>query len=467
MISQIQHHIADGLGAQTYRLLVRSNLLRERDANSGLPALTIWPREDRVVLILDPLRVKNADAIASERFKHHLATTLQGRRIVVTNHRGLFIQVAYWPPPHRELTSQSLDLSRQPSSLYVPIGMTVNKPDGWWLSLAEMDAVLIGGARRMGKTNLLHGWITALLQGGETGLLLFDGKRGVEFARYANNSRAQVVEKLGDALGEVFAEMDVRFTLLEKTGATNLAEYNAGRGNGERLERSVLVVDELAFALQERAVEDALVDLIARGGAVGIHPILATQRPSSDVVTPRLKGNLSTRIALPVPDRASSMVILDCAGAEKMDKIPGRLLITRNARLVQAHAFDSRVVASSNSLLVEERHPNNATTRPRDYLTTRLTDRELRIARAVIERLEGLFTTEGVMRETEERSVKYINALAHRWHAMGYLSQVLRHERGYNLGRQALPRLRQVLTGESGQVGNEENPGNRGNEDLK
>jgi hypothetical protein len=95
MISQVQQHIADGLGAQTYRLLVRSNLLRERDANSELPALTIWSREDRVVLILDPLRIKNADVIASERFKHHLATTVQGRRIVVTNHRGLFIQVAY------------------------------------------------------------------------------------------------------------------------------------------------------------------------------------------------------------------------------------------------------------------------------------------------------------------------------------------------------------------------------------
>jgi len=182
--------------------------------------------------------------------------------------------------------------------------------------------------------------------------------------------------------------------------------------------------------------------LIARGGAVGIHPILATQRPSSDVVTPRLKGNLSTRIALPVPDRASSIVILDCAGAEKLDKVPGRLLITRNARRVQAHAFDSRVVQIQN---LEQ----NAA-RPRDHLTIRLTDRETRIARAVLERLEGWFTTEGVMCETGERSVKYINALAHRWHALGYLTAVVRHKRGYNLGRQALPRLCQVLSGESG-----------------
>lgn len=113
-------------------------------------------------------------------------------------------------------------------------------------------------------------------------------------------------------------------------------------------------------------------DLIARGGAVGIHPILATQRPSSDMVTPRLKGNLITRIALPVPDRASSMVILDCADAENLDKIPGRLLITRKARLVEAQAFDSRVVEMQN--------PDHAPTRLLNYATTRLSNRESRTA---------------------------------------------------------------------------------------
>jgi hypothetical protein len=208
------------------------------------------------------------------------------------------------------------------------------------LSLVEMDAVLIGGARRMGKTNLLHGWIAALLQGKEARLILYDGKGGVEFARYRGAPRCQVIDgALGPALGELFAEMNTRFDALKAAKAANLAEYNAGRGAGGRIERIALIVDELAYALQEPGVEEVLVDLTARGGAVGIHPILATQRPSSDVVTPRLKGNLVTRIAFAVPDRASSQVVLDRAGAESIAKTPGRLLLLNGARLIEAQAF--------------------------------------------------------------------------------------------------------------------------------
>jgi hypothetical protein len=390
------------------------------------PLLWVWTLADRCVVIVNPLRIKNIDAFIKPRFAHHLGTILQGRRVVVTNHRGVFVQVAYYPEPTRELKTCPLDLSEQPNALAVPIGMTTRGP--LWLSLVEMDAVLIGGARRMGKTNFLHGWIAALLQGGEVRLILYDGKGGVEFARYRGAPRCQVIEdKLGDALGELFAEMNTRFDALKAANAANLAEYNAGRGAGGRIERIALIVDELAYALQEPGVEDVLVDLTARGGAVGIHPILATQRPSSDVVTPRLKGNLVTRIAFAVPDRASSQVVLDRAGAESITKTPGRLLLLNGARLIEAQAF---IAKDEGGRQKDEGKPMLA--------SPKLSERERRIAQAAIAR--GRFVIREIAEATGER-LEYVNDVAKKWQLLGYLTEVQRNEQGHKLGRAITPAL--------------------------
>jgi len=414
-------------------------LVRE-DIAQDEPLIWVWTRADRVVIIVNPLRVKNLDAFIKPRFTHHLGTVLQGRRVVVTNHRGIFVQVGYYPEPRRELASLPLDLSAQPNALAVPIGMTARGP--LWLTLAELDAVLIGGARRMGKTNLLHTWIRALLQGGATRLVLFDGKGGVEFERYANRPRVHVVGLTGDhpgspllapALGELFAEMNQRFDILKAARVASLADYNQGRGQGARLERIVLVVDELAFALQEPGVADALVDLTARGGAVGVHPILATQRPSSDVVTPRLKGNLVTRIALPVPDRASSMVVLDRAGAESIAKTPGRLLISHGARIVEAQAF---VVKDEGG-----RHASRDEGKPM-LASPLFSERERRVAEAAIER--GRFVIREIAEATGE-TLEYVNDLAKKWQVLGYVSEVKRNEHGHRIGREIMPALGAVL----------------------
>ena len=426
----IEKRIAQHIALLTYEHLTRSNLVRDADAQADEPLIWVWQRPDRVILIVNPLRVKNLDALTRPRFAHHLGTVLQGRRIVVTNHRGIFVQVGYYPEPRRELESRPLDLFSQPHALAVPIGMTAR--GALLLSLAELDAVLIGGARRMGKTNLLHTWIAALLNGGETRLILFDGKQGAEFERYANRARVQIVtEKLAPALAEMSTEMLTRFDLLKSARVSNLAEYNKGRGAGERLERIALIVDELAFALDESGVEGALVDIIARGGAVGIHPILATQRPSSDVVTPRLKSNLVTRIALPVPDRASSMVILDRTGAESIAKTPGRLLIAHNARHIEAQAFVAGDVRSASS----------DDTKP--MLTSpKLSERETRIAQAALERWR--FVIREIADVTGER-VEFVNDIAKKWQALGYLSDVQHNERGYKTGRGVSPQLAAML----------------------
>ena len=443
MADQLEKRIAEYIAALTLQHLTRSNLVREDVGAKDLspqqddPLLWVWTLADRCVLIVNPLRIKNIDAFIKPRFAHHLGTILQGRRVVVTNHRGVFVQVAYYPEPTRELKTCPLDLSEQPNALAVPIGMTTRGP--LWLSLVEMDAVLIGGARRMGKTNFLHGWIAALLQGGEVRLILYDGKGGVEFARYRGAPRCQVIEdKLGPALGELFAEMNTRFDALKAANAANLAEYNAGRGAGGRIERIALIVDELAYALQEPGVEDVLVDLTARGGAVGIHPILATQRPSSDVVTPRLKGNLVTRIAFAVPDRASSQVVLDRAGAESITKTPGRLLLLNGARLIEAQAFQ----VSGQWAVDRMGESLFARTGVGALASPRLSDRERRIAQAAIAR--GRFVIREIAEATGE-TLEYVNDVAKKWQLLGYLTEVKRNGHGHRIGREITPALAALL----------------------
>lgn len=438
----IERRIAEYIGTLTLKHLINAEVLL--DSQSDSPALYVWTLPDRAVLILDPLQVKRLSLVTSHRFLHDLTTVLQGRRVVMMNHRGIFFQIGYWPEPARELRSKPLDLSKQPSPLHVPIGVTLQSD--LWLSIVEMDAILIGGARRMGKTNLLHSWIIALLQGDTSSgiqharLVLFDGKNGVEFARYRDKAGVQVVEKLGDALRELFAEMNKRFDLLSHESIASLAEYNKARGAGERVERIVLIVDELAYALQEPGVEDVLVDLIARGGAVGIHPVLATQRPSSDVITPRLKGNLITRIALPVPDRASSMVILDRAGAESITKTPGRLLIAHGARLMQAQAFNA---ASAIGAMLGQ--ANEFYARTKLSPTARLSNREARLAQAALER-DGWFRVREIAEVTGEPR-DWVNNVAKRWQLLGWLTEVQRNASGHQVGRKVTPTLSVMLVG--------------------
>ncbi len=432
--NSVERRIAEYIGALTLKHLVNTQVLLDTPNDS--PALYVWTLPDRAVLILDPLQVKRMSLITSHRFLHDLTTVLQGRRVVMMNHRGIFFQVGYWPEPAHELTAKPLDLSKQSSPLHVPMGMT--HQGELWLSVVEMDAVLIGGARRMGKTNLLHAWISALLQGKEVRLILFDGKNGVEFARYRDQARMQVAEKLGDALGELFAEMNKRFEILSRESISSIAEYNKLRGAGERLERIVLIVDELAYALQEPGVEDVLVDLIARGGAVGIHPVLATQRPSSDVITPRLKGNLVTRIALPVPDRASSMVILDRAGAESIAKTPGRLLIAHGARLTEAQAF-----VSADTVPAKESN---------QLQSPRLSEREMKLAQAAVEH-DGWFRVREIAEATGEPR-DWVNDVAKRWQVLGWLTEVQRNASGHQMGRKVTSSLTALIqsNGSGGQA---------------
>jgi hypothetical protein len=131
-----------------------------------------------------------------------------------------------------------------------------------------------------------------------------------------------------------------RAQLFAQASVADFHAYNAR--SAVKLEPIVLVVDEVAaisLLPDAEPILRTIEDLISRGGAFGIFPVLATQRPSATAVRGISKTNLSTRISLPVPSHTDSQIILERVGAEKLPKIQGRLAIIWDAKLIEAQAF--------------------------------------------------------------------------------------------------------------------------------
>jgi FtsK/SpoIIIE family len=421
--------IAQDLGRRVRQSLLNLNAIKD-DAT-----LFVWPREERVVCLVDPLGIHNINALLSERSRHQIQTACQGRRVVFTNHRGAFIQVAYQPEPHVELKAMPLDWTQQPSPLHIPIGMTKKGP--LWLALPEMDSVLIGGARRMGKTRLIHSWIRGLQRGGQCRLFLWDGKNGLEFGRYAGEANTVVAIDLKEALRPILDEVQQRETIFKSLGVSSLKEHNAR--SKAPLPFLVLIIDEAAFIPKE--AEAIIVDLVARCGAFGVHPVIATQRPDAEIMNGLLRANLSTRIALPVSSPGDSRVVLNQTGAEKLPKQPGRLLMVWGARLIEAHAFQVELDRTSPSAA-----PSPVTQLNRD---------ELRLVEAAMKKCEGFFKIKELS-EITGLGRDYVLDLAKRWELTGWLTPIQTNDKGHRIGRQVTPKLLEIagIGYEFGEQGN-------------
>lgn len=194
----------------------------------------------------------------------------------------------------------------------------------------RMPHLLVAGATGTGKTVCLNAILTSLLSRNtpETlRLILVDPKR-VEFAPYSNIPHLLTpvilgAEKTVNALRWAVAEMERRFGVLSEAGSRDIISYNQKikqRGDEPTMPYIVIVVDELAdlMATYGRDVEAGIVRLAQMARAVGIHLIVATQRPSVEVITGLIKANITTRIAFQVASQIDSRTILDMAGAEKL-----------------------------------------------------------------------------------------------------------------------------------------------------
>ena len=193
--------------------------------------------------------------------------------------------------------------------------------------LTRMPHLLIAGATGSGKTVCLNSVICCLLlhnSPDDVRFIMIDPKR-VELVTFNGVPQllAPVIvdtEKAIKALRWLNQEMDSRYRQFAKAGARNIEGYNKDRAPGEGLAYLVLIIDELADLMMTASdeVEHALCRLAQLARATGIHLVVATQRPSVDVVTGLIKANFPTRISFAVTSQVDSRTILDMVGAEKL-----------------------------------------------------------------------------------------------------------------------------------------------------
>jgi S-DNA-T family DNA segregation ATPase FtsK/SpoIIIE len=162
------------------------------------------------------------------------------------------------------------------------------------------------------------------------------------------------IDKTINALRWVVSEMDRRYRLLSKTGHRNIQAYN--QDNGNDMPYLVVAIDELADLMSVAAneVEAAIIRLAQMARAVGIHLILATQRPSVDIITGLIKANITTRIAFSVASSVDSRTILDTSGAEKLlgrgDMLYLSPQISKPKRIQGAYVTDQEIERVANFL---------------------------------------------------------------------------------------------------------------------
>lgn len=196
-------------------------------------------------------------------------------------------------------------------------------------NLAKMPHLLVAGATGSGKSVCINGIITSILykaKPDEVKFLMVDPKM-VELNVYNGipHLLAPVVtdpRRASLALKKIVVEMEKRYELFSKSGARNVEAYNTMMKDIPEniLPYIVVIVDELADLMMVAAndVEDAIARLAQMARAAGIHLIIATQRPSVDVITGVIKANIPSRIAFGVSSQVDSRTILDMAGAEKL-----------------------------------------------------------------------------------------------------------------------------------------------------
>lgn len=210
--------------------------------------------------------------------------------------------------------------------------------------LAKMPHLLVGGTTGSGKSVGLNAFILSLIMQKTTDELKFvliDPKR-IEFSLYNNQKYmlSPVVTEAEEAIATIaflVEEMERRYCLLEKGFVKNIKEYNQ-QNNVKKIPYIVCVIDEFAdLMVTDKKVEKDVRRLAQKARACGIHLILATQRPSVDVVTGVLKANFPTRLAYKVASSADSRTIIDASGAENLIGRGDALFLASDGKLKRVH----------------------------------------------------------------------------------------------------------------------------------
>jgi len=293
-------------------------VMHEVNVGPTVVQYTLKPHEGVKLSKITSLKNDLALALAAERVR--IEAPIPGKSLV-----GIEVPNAYRAVVHLREILESAQFVDAQSKLSFPLGRDVSgKPI--IANLETMPHLLIAGATGSGKSVAMNTFLTALLYQNapkDLKFILIDPKR-VELSSYNNIPHLltpviQDPDKAAISLRWVVAEMTRRYTELSKHKVRNIHQFNDLK-DVNTLPRIVVVIDELADLMMAagKEVEASICRIAQMARAVGIHLVIATQRPSVDVITGLIKANIPARISFAVSSSIDSRTILDSIGAEDL-----------------------------------------------------------------------------------------------------------------------------------------------------
>ena len=327
------------------------NLLKEHGVEAELTKIVPGPTVTRYEIELSPgVKVSKVTSLSHD-IAYALATPDVRLLAPIPGRSAIGIEI---PNRQRKLVSlgdvlSSSDAQKLDHPLNVGLGLDISGSPRL-MNLSELPHVLIAGQTGAGKSSCINSIVTSLLMRtnpDEVKMVMVDPKR-VELGQYNNvpHLLTKVItnpKKAVDALSWAVSEMDRRYDLLADGQVRDIngyhEKYDAGLLDTDKFDRFpfiVVCIDELndLMMVAGREVESAIVRLAQMARAIGIHLVVATQRPSVDVITGVMKANIPSRLAFSVASTTDSRVILDQSGAEKLIGLGDMLIVTAsNPRL--------------------------------------------------------------------------------------------------------------------------------------